>query len=62
MRALMLVMRLAVYLGLFSGGIPSILVLAGILAVTLTLSATIFVGYERPMRSRVRRRLMPTVS
>ncbi len=57
-----LVMRLAVYLGLFSGGIPSILVLAGILAVTLTLSATIFVGYERPMRSRVRRRLMPTVS
>ena len=29
---------------------------------TLTLSATIFVGYERPMRSRVRRRLMPSAS
>lgn len=54
-----LVLRAAVSLGLFASGIPSIAVLAGVFAVTLAASAAIFIAYEKPMRSQVRRRLLP---
>jgi peptidoglycan/LPS O-acetylase OafA/YrhL len=54
-----LVMRAAASLGLFSGSVPSIVVLGGVLAVTLAISAAVFVGYERPARTRVRGWLAP---
>jgi hypothetical protein len=34
-------------------------VLGGVLAVTLAISAAVFVGYERPARTRVRGWLAP---
>ncbi len=54
-----LVFRAAVYLGLFTSGVATIVVLAGVFAVTLACSAAVFTAYEKPMRSHVRRRLLP---
>jgi peptidoglycan/LPS O-acetylase OafA/YrhL len=54
-----LVFRAAVYLGLFTPGVPAVAVLAGVFAVTLAGSAALFLAYEKPMRSQVRRRLLP---
>lgn len=54
----MLLLRAAHWLGWLPGGITSVAVLAGVFAVTLALSAAIFVLYERPLRSLVLRRLL----
>jgi len=52
-----LILRAAVWLGLFDGRLPSTLVLAGVFAATFAVSTAVHLRFERPMRGWARRRL-----